>query len=111
MNIQKYPLPDIPKENLKLDKSKGCLIFFYADWCGHCKTFKPVWEQIKSELGNKIEMYEIESKQCKPDYNIKGFPTLRFYPEGLGVNKYSEYSGDRSLKSVIIFAESKGQSS
>ena len=29
------------------------LILFYADWCPHCKTAKPVWDKIKAQYENK----------------------------------------------------------
>ena len=34
--------------NLELEKeeSKHKLVFFYADWCHHCKQFKPIWEEV-----------------------------------------------------------------
>ena len=29
------------------------LLFFYADWCPHCKTAKPIWNDLKSQYENK----------------------------------------------------------
>ena len=28
-------------------------IMFYADWCPHCKTAKPAWDEIKTQYENK----------------------------------------------------------
>lgn len=29
------------------------LYFFYTDWCPHCKTAKPVWNDLKEDVGKK----------------------------------------------------------
>ena len=28
------------------------LYFFYTTWCPHCKKAKPIWEQLKNEIGD-----------------------------------------------------------
>ena len=36
------------------------LLFFYADWCPHCKTAKPIWNDLKTEYENKtINGYKV----------------------------------------------------
>ena len=36
------------------------IILFYVDWCPHCKTAKPEWEQVKSEYqGKTINGYTV----------------------------------------------------
>ena len=34
-------------------KSDIKVILFSADWCGHCKKFKPDWEKLKKKLRKK----------------------------------------------------------
>jgi len=66
------------------------LILFYADWCPHCKTAKPEWEQVKSEYsGKQVNGYtlifnEVNCTNESPDvekmmntYKIEGFPTIK----------------------------------
>jgi len=43
--------------------SNGTVVLFYADWCGHCKTFKPIWDDIKSKNSKKYGFREIEHTQ------------------------------------------------
>ena len=31
---------------------KPCIIDFYADWCGHCQQFKPIWNELKEQNMN-----------------------------------------------------------
>ena len=34
-------------------KEKDELLLFKAEWCGHCKKFKPVWNELKDLYKNK----------------------------------------------------------
>ena len=39
--------------NLKPASGECIVALFYAPWCGHCKTFKPDFEQAMEELDGK----------------------------------------------------------
>lgn len=59
-------------ENMTNQSNKGTIILFYADWCGHCKTFKPSWDKIKYQYKNKYNFREIEHDlfiKCQNDIN------------------------------------------
>jgi len=71
------------------------LLLFYVDWCPHCKTAKPAWNDIKSEYENKtINGYKViftevncteetaEVEQMMNKYNIEGFPTIKLLKDG-----------------------------
>jgi len=78
------------------DNNKNAeLLFFYADWCPHCKTAKPVWQEINSQYENqtingyKVKFTEINCTTESPDvekmmnkYNIEGFPTIKLIKDG-----------------------------
>ena len=71
------------------------LMLFYVDWCPHCKTAKPIWEQVKKEYeGKNVNGYnliftDIDCTTESPDvekmmntYKIEGFPTIKMLKEG-----------------------------
>ena len=71
------------------------LLLFYVDWCPHCKTAKPVWEEVKAEYQNKtvngyqVMCTEINCTNETPDveqmmnkYSIEGFPTIKLLKDG-----------------------------
>jgi thiol-disulfide isomerase/thioredoxin len=65
------------------------LMFFFANWCPHCKTAKPEWEKAKTQYNNTImdgyKILFIDVDCTQPDskitammdkYNIEGYPTI-----------------------------------
>ena len=38
----------------QLSNKSANLMLFYVDWCPHCKTAKPEWDNLKSEYEGKI---------------------------------------------------------
>jgi thiol-disulfide isomerase/thioredoxin len=74
----------------------------YADWCGHCQTLKPKWEQLKRILPKgRVQTVEIEESETekraefetthKKTINVSGYPTIFKIIN----NKIHYYSGPR----------------
>lgn len=103
-------------------------VFFSADWCPHCQEFQSTWNSLKvklEDIRSRVYMWapeqwiqkiktghldQIKFKQIPHTkaykYNIDAYPTLRFYPKGLG-GPYVEYNGDRSAESILKFIASQ----
>lgn len=88
------------------------LLFFYADWCPHCKSAKPIWEELQTEYENKtINGYKIifteincssdnaESEQMMNKYNVEGFPTIKLLKDGQVI----EYDAKPSNATLVQF--------
>jgi thiol-disulfide isomerase/thioredoxin len=63
-------------------KSKT-ITLYYANWCGHCRNFKPEWEKIKREMREKgwhVEEWDIDAKglKIKGGAEIKSVPCVSF---------------------------------
>lgn len=95
-------------ESLDLDeetKSGKQLVLFYADWCGHCKKIKPVWEEAAAEINDKDKkMLKVncgggskKEKEIMEKYNIDGYPTIILFKNG----KPSPYEGARNKDAFI----------
>ena len=101
---RKYVLPKLnpsfvaDKEFIKDEEEvykKATLMYFYADWCPHCKQSKPHVDEIKTKYdattsGKKINGYSIlfDYVNCTDDtnsqttelmnkYGVEGFPTIK----------------------------------
>jgi thiol-disulfide isomerase/thioredoxin len=75
------------------NQKKGLFVFFFANWCGHCKTFRPKWEDFKKSFMNDFEFIDIEETNVPSllfnskvtqkvkehaKSQIRGFPTILF---------------------------------
>jgi thiol-disulfide isomerase/thioredoxin len=91
------------------------LLFFYVDWCPHCKTAKPDWEELKSEYENKtINGYHVKFTEinCTEEsteivdlinkYNIEGYPTVKLLKDG----QIIEYDAKPSKDTLTQFLNS-----
>jgi len=93
--------------------SGNWFVMFYAPWCSHCKRLMPTWEELADEMHErdgeaaiiaKFDMTEstvIRNRFGGADGIVKGYPTLLFF----SFQKVYEYSGDRSTKSLVEFAD------
>jgi thiol-disulfide isomerase/thioredoxin len=98
-------------EGMNSDGTKDAeLMLFYVDWCPHCKTAKPEWEQLKSEYegrtvnGYNIIFTEINCTSDSPDterlmntYKIEGYPTIKLLKDGTVI----EYDA-RPTKATLV---------
>jgi thiol-disulfide isomerase/thioredoxin len=76
-------------------KKTAEMFLFYVDWCPHCKTAKPEWNDLKAEYENKqINGYNViftevnctnespEIEKMMDTYKIDGFPTIKLLKDG-----------------------------
>jgi thiol-disulfide isomerase/thioredoxin len=88
------------------------LLFFFADWCPHCKTAKPIWNDLKSEYENKtINGYRVvfteincseetaEVEKMMNQYNVEGYPTIKLLKDGQVI----EYDAKPSKETLTQF--------
>ena len=94
-------------QNGKLEYFSGDtkLYFFFAEWCGYCKKFKPEWEKLKAEsnLGVQLEEVDCTDSNNTPalatEYNVSGFPTLIL----VNGSKKVTYEGARTKDALVSF--------
>ena len=118
IGIKLLPSKDSSNLNLVLENfsvedamksDKPVIVLFSQSWCGYCKKIKPTWKSF-SDKYKKIKVIEIDCGKY-PDiakkHNITGYPTIKYCPKGIKSQEHVPYQGDRSLDSLIAFADSQ----
>ena len=96
-------------EEIVMDKEKDVFVKYYAPWCGHCQQLEPTWEKLAKILKGVVKVGAVnadEEKQLGGQYQIQGFPTIKFF----GFNKKKDpetYQGGRDAESMANYAQQK----
>ena len=62
--------------------------YFSATWCGPCKIFKPVMQELASE-GNNIQFIDVdENNELASKYGIRSVPTVVVEEGGVEVDRF-----------------------
>jgi hypothetical protein len=74
---------DLSRLDELLKKNTVVVALIHADWCGHCQTFKPLWEDYKKIPGRNVPMVSINEKMLSRTpfkaAKINGFPSTVVY--------------------------------
>tara|TARA_B100000073_G_scaffold333430_1_gene324887 strand:- start:124 stop:366 length:243 start_codon:yes stop_codon:yes gene_type:complete len=61
--------------------------YFSAVWCGPCKSFKPVMNEIAGE-GHSVQFVDIDqSQELAQQYNVRSVPTVIIEEDGKEINR------------------------
>jgi protein disulfide-isomerase A1 len=96
-----YTLVGKSFDSIVNDASKDVLVEFYAPWCGHCKNLAPKYEELAKEFQAhpSVVIAKIDATENDTPAEIKGFPTLLFYPSDNKKNPLT-YKGERSKQAM-----------
>jgi len=97
---------------------------FFAEWCPHCKSLKPIWNKLENEVnsgqhefkdkkGNKIDVHMLNmncvdfGEECAKQ-SVRAYPAVRLYRRSSGERlKFEDYSGARTAEPLLKYLQQK----
>ena len=78
------------------------VLYFTAAWCGPCKMFKPVIEQVSAETGVSINYVDVDQQGAlASQYGISSVPTIIVENNGSVVYRNSGVMSKPQLTQVL----------
>jgi protein disulfide-isomerase A1 len=96
-----------------INTDQDVLLEFYAPWCGHCKSLAPKYEELAENLADVKsiligKMDATENEVDHPGVDVKGFPTILFFPAHDKQNPIV-YEGARDVEGLTEFLKKNAQ--
>ncbi len=80
---------DLNFENEVLSYKGIVIVDFYADWCGPCKSFAPIFEEVASETsGVKFMKVNVDESAIARKYRVMSIPTVVLFKNGEVCDKF-----------------------
>ncbi|KAF9223397.1 disulfide isomerase [Gyrodon lividus] len=94
--------------DVALDETKDVLVTFTAPWCGHCKSLKPIYEEVAQHFKPEsncivanIDADAALNKEIAGRYGVSSYPTIKFFPRG--GKEVESYEGPRTEQAFVTF--------
>ncbi|VDL70238.1 unnamed protein product [Nippostrongylus brasiliensis] len=94
------------------DDCTSYLVEFYSDWCGHCRSFAPLYKELARDVRGWQDVVKIAAINCADSVNqmtcqsnnVQFFPFIKYFPR----NSTDAFSGSK-LRPYQSLAEMRDQ--
>lgn len=87
-----------------INKYDKFICLYHWKNCGHCITFKPLWDKITKIHDDKIIVINIELESMKKlddEFKINGFPSIVIYKNGKKDVEFTQQRNEKELDKFI----------
>lgn len=87
-----------------IEKNSFVVIDFWSPWCGPCRAYGPILEEVASEYAGKAVLcrYNVsENSSLVHKFDIRGTPTTIFIRDGKIVYQYVGFCPKETLQSIF----------
>ena len=71
---------------------RPAVVDFWAEWCGPCKAFAPIFKNAAQKLGGKVIFAKLDTEAsavAAQTFRIRSIPTLIVFKGGIEVDRQS----------------------
>ena len=80
------------------------IVDFWAPWCGPCKMFGPIFENVSS-IKNDVKFCKLnideDSENISKEYGVMSIPTVILFKDGKEINRNIGFMDEDSLIEFI----------
>ena len=86
-----------------IEENKLVIIDFWAEWCGPCRAYGPVFEGVSEEFPNVVfAKVDTEAEQALAgSFGIRSIPTTVAFKDGIGVFMQPGALPEEALRDLI----------
>lgn len=83
-------------------KDKRVVVDFYAQWCGPCKMFGPVFEKVSNDSNVTFVKIDVDKHEdIAREYGIMSIPTVLLLDSGHVIKKQMGFMNEEELRKFI----------
>ena len=69
----------------ELIEKEGTVVEFWAPWCGPCRNFAPIFEDVAQERSGKVRFVKVNTeaeRELSSRFGIRSIPTIMIFKNG-----------------------------